>query len=113
MSDKDNLNQFISTIKRAYKHAKQLGDIPATDISIYDKLIECPAVVAPSGEGFGGRPVYVHRLWRRKVARLYHREHPLGEGAWDISWTAIMDFLLENILPILKLLIVIVPLILI
>lgn len=115
--DNDNLKQFHAVVKKAYAQAKKLGDIPAVDVSVYDKLVACPAVVHPQAYGnqrLGGwvRPVHAHRDWRRRVKRMYARQQkgwsPL-DWFQDIDWEAIWNWILENIVPILKLLLVIVP----
>lgn len=115
--DSENLAQFHKVVKRAYETEKNAGNIPAQDISVYDKLVACPAVVHPKtyGRNTGWvRPVHAHRHWRRRVASMYRREN--GRGGlftgwfdWDIDWEEIWNWILENIIPILKLLLVIVP----
>lgn len=113
--DADNLKAFVATVKKAYKQEKAAGRIPKKDLSVYDKLIECPAVVNPqkySGHHGGWvRPVHAHRDWRRRVKRMYAREKGWSPLDWfrDIDWEAIWNWILENIVPILKLLLVIVP----
>ncbi len=108
--DSDNLRQFHAVVKRAYIVAKKAGNIPAQSISVYDKLVANPAV--SNNQGGWVRPVYAHRQWRRRVARLYYRSkgQPLrGLFDWDLDWERIQAWILENIVPVIKLLLVIVP----
>lgn len=116
--DKQNLKQFTDAVNKAYAEAKNAGKIPQQDISVYDKIAACPPVVYPDGWGdsnvnMTGRAIHAHKRWRRKAARAYHRQNgrPVG-GYFDIelNWDEIYNWLLENIIPILKMLIVIVPL---
>lgn len=107
----DNLKQFHAVVKRAYTVAKKSGNIPAQSISVYDKLVASPAVVLNNQEGWV-RPIYAHRQWRRRVSRLYYRSkgQPLrGFFDWELDWEQIRDWVLENIIPVFKLLLVIVP----
>lgn len=115
--DKQNLKQFINAVNKAYAEAKGAGKIPKQDISIYDKIAVCPPVVYPDGWGSSNgnvpeRAIHAHKRWRRKAARAYHRQngHPVG-GYFDfeLDWNEIYNWILENIIPILKMLIVIVP----
>ena len=107
----NNLEQFVSTVKKAY--SQQRCSLPENDLNIYDKLIECPAVVTHKGQGgWVGRPIQVHRQWRRRVAQAYAKSEGrplLGVFGFDLDWEAIWTWILENIVPILKMLLVIVP----
>jgi len=106
--DNNNLVQFHTVVKRAYETKKRAGAIPPQDITLYDKLVECPAVVNSQKTGWD-RPVYAHRHWRRRVAVMYRREHGVFGFDWDIDWEEIWNWIMENIIPILKMLLVIVP----
>lgn len=106
--DSDNLRQFHAVVERAYIVSKKAGNIPALSIAAYDKLVTSPTVALNLGEWV--RPI--HRPWRRRVARLYYRSkgQPLrGFFEWDLDWEQIYMWILENIVPIVKLLLVIVP----
>lgn len=114
--DKKNLKQFSDVVKRAYAASKAAGNIPAQELALCDKLIACPAVAYPQdwGGNRGGwvRPVHAHRQWRRQVARMYRRERgrPIrGLFEFDFDWEAIMAWIIENIVPIVKMLLVIAP----
>lgn len=110
--DSDNLRQFHAVVKRTYTIAKKAGNIPAQSISVYDKLVASPAVVLSNNQVGWVRPIYAHRQWRRRVARLYHQSkgQPLrGFFDWELNWEQIQDWILENMIPIMKLLLVIVP----
>lgn len=104
--DRVNLSQFHSIVKRAYLEAKSTGDIPSVFICKFDQLIAVPAIV--------NRPVIgqveVHREWRKRVARI-RRRRSMREGFfdWDIDWESIYNWVLENIVPILKLLMMALP----
>lgn len=108
--DSDNLRQFHAVVNRAYTVAKKAGNIPAQSISVYDKLVPSPIPVISDNQEEWSRPA--HRRWRRRVARLYYRSkgQPLrGLFDWDLDWEQIQGWILENIIPVLKLLLVIVP----
>ncbi len=107
----NNMNQFIAVMKKAYATSKSNGAIPAADISIYDKLIAYPAVSNPTDTDRGWiPPAQAHRQWRRRVARMYSRTHGrLVGGADGIDWTDILDWLIDNIIPLMKMLFVIIP----
>jgi len=107
----NNLDQFIHVVKKAYAASKVAGTIPAGDISIYDQLVACPAVVYPSAGRGQSRPIYLHRQWRRQVIKLYRRQHRrFGGFLEDINWEEIWAWVLENIVPIIKLIIKYAPL---
>lgn len=107
-----NLDQFIHVIKKAYAEAKKTGTIPAGDIDVYDKLVACPAVVYSSAGRGRSRPIYLHRQWRRQVIKLYRRQNGrIGGILDDIDWEEILAWLIENIVPIIMLIIQIAPLI--
>jgi hypothetical protein len=103
---RDNLKQFHTAVVRAYQAQKKAGNIPAQTISVYDKLVTCPQVVKQSGNR---RRVHAHRRWRREVAKMYRRSTGRQVLDWSIDWSAIIEWLTENIIPILKLMLTIVP----
>lgn len=107
LKDATNLKQFHTVVKRAYSEAKEAGSIPSAFVCVFDKLVSYPAVVR--GPGF--RPVEVHREWRKRVARIYFRRRALRDGwfNWDIDWSSIYNWILENVVPILKLLMMALP----
>lgn len=107
----NNMNQFVAAMKKAYATSKSNGAIPAADISIYDKLIAYPAVNHPTDADRGWVPAaQAHRQWRRRVSRMYHRTHGrLVGGPDDIDWTNILDWLIDNIIPLMKMLFLIIP----
>lgn len=112
--DAQNLKQFHTMVARAYKQAKSTGKIARNDISVYDKLITSPAVVYSTNQRGWVRPVYAHRQWRRQVARMYYRStgKPVrGLFGLDrgINWEDIWTWILENIVPILRMLLMLVP----
>ncbi len=115
--DSENLRMFHAIVERAYNHEKRASRIPAQDVSIYDKLMACPSVVNPQSynnrQGWV-RPVYAHRSWRRRVYRMYQRSEgrPLTgifDFDWNFDWESIWNWIQENVIPILKMLLVIVP----
>ncbi len=109
--NKKNLKKFKDAIDRAYAASKRLNKIPVDDISVYDRLVACPAVVQPP-ISVSTQPIEVHRQWRRKVAKMYYRETQTRPGFsffGDINWGSIWTWLLEHILPVMKMLLVIVP----
>jgi hypothetical protein len=103
--DSANLQQFHTVVTRAYEIQKTAGKIVAGDIDTYDKLIACPAVVYQQQQGWV-RPINVHKQWRRRVRRRYLLQHATGPMDWlqDIDWEEIWNWVLENIVPILKML---------
>jgi hypothetical protein len=105
----DNLKQFHTTVVSAYQAQKRAGNIPAQTISVYNKLVACPQVVSVGKYG-NRRRVHAHRQWRRAVARMYRRDtgQPVGLD-WSIDWTSIVEWVMENIIPILRLMLTIVP----
>lgn len=111
--NKKNLDQFVKTVRNAYQAAKQAGKIKEDQIEMYDALTACPAVVYPTNNNFGWvEPIYAHKQWRRKVATLYYKDQgrPLrGIFGWNVDWESVWNWILENIVPILKILIAIVP----
>lgn len=89
-----------------------MGTIPAGDIGVYDQLVSCPAVVYPSAGRGRSRPIYLHRQWRRQVIKLYRRQNGRIGGVFDdIDWEEIWAWLVENIIPIIMLIIKYAPLI--
>jgi hypothetical protein len=112
---RDNVKKFHEVMTKVYKQAKREGLIPAVDINIYDKLVACPATVMPPRNGRNSgwvQPIQVHDQWRRRVARRYHRAHgqPLrGLFDFNIDWEAIYNWIMENIIPILKMLMAFLP----
>jgi hypothetical protein len=110
ISQVNNLKQFGDVITRAYAEAKQKGLIPNADISLYDKLVYAGPVCYDTRGGWS-RPVPVHRIWRGRVARLYYRQNPRTvRGFFDeLDWAAIYQWILDNIIPIVKMLLVIIP----
>jgi len=110
MQNSDNLRVFHDVVERAYQQEKRAGRIPAQDVSVYDKLVACPAVVYNDQQG-QSQLVHAHRLWRRRVHRMYRRSHggPLRDlFDFNFDWESIWNWILENIVPILKLLLIIV-----
>ncbi len=111
MRTSDNLRVFHDVIERAYRQEKSAGRIPAQDVSVYDQLIACPAVVYNNQQG-RAQLVHAHKQWRRRVYRMYQRSQgrPLrGLFDFDFDWEEIWNWILENIVPILKLLLIVVP----
>jgi len=111
-----NLSEFFETVKEAYTQTKRRGLIPSAHLNTYDALIACPAVVTPRAYGqqggWAGRPLKAHRLWRRRVARAWAKSQGrplLGFFDFDLDWQEMWDWILENIIPIMKMLLTIVP----
>jgi hypothetical protein len=112
LADQKNIDQFVKVVRKAYAVAKGEGLIPAREVSIYDKLAVCPAVVTePASFMQPARTIQAHRVWRRRVAQMYRRQHGISAGPFDfnLDWESVWNWLLENIVPILKVLIMIVP----
>jgi len=102
--DRANEQQFHAVVKQAYETAKKAGHVPQVDVSIYDKLIDYPAILSLEGPGGWVRPVQVRKQWKRKVARLYAKQtkKPLRGMFDNLDWEAIMAWVIENIIPIMK-----------
>ena len=101
-----NLTQFHRVVTKAYKEAKASGKIPVADLPKYDKLMSVGYSVRNPRTG---RLVFPWGLVRRRAARLYRRETGIRVRAWDIDWEAIYQWVLDNIIPILKILIMLLP----
>lgn len=101
-----NLNEFVTTVRQAYSECKKCGRIPSESVHTFDKLVACPQVVSK-----GPRRIFAHRRWRAEVARMYYRQHRnirrVGEP-W-IDWSSLWEWIKENIVQIIKILLVIVP----
>ena len=100
--NRGNLQQFADVMTRAYSTAKGQGRISAEDISIYDQFL-IPVTQGAHPEGWVQPKKVNHRKWRRRVVRRYERVH--GQVIPDdFDWGSILAWLIENILPILKML---------
>lgn len=104
-----NLTQFHSVVVRAYTEAKAAGKIPVNDVPKYEKLM---AVGYSVRNPRTGRLIFPWGLVRNRAARLYRRQTGVRVRAWEIDWEAIYQWVLDNIIPILKILLMILPFIL-
>lgn len=97
-----NLKQFVEVMTRAYTTAKGQGRISAADISIYDQLL-IPTMTGIHPEGWVQPRRVNNKKWRRRVTRRYERMS--GQIIPDdFDWQKILDWIIENIIPILKML---------
>lgn len=101
-----NLTQFHRVVVKAYEEAKATGRIPPADLPKYEKLMQAGYSVRDTRTG---RLIFPWGLVRRRAARLYRRESGIRVRAWDIDWEAIYQWVLDNIIPILKILMMILP----
>lgn len=101
-----NLSQFHRVVVKAYKEAQAKGMIPKKDIPKYDKLMTVGYSVRNPRTG---RLIFPWGLVRRRAARLYRCETGVRVKAWDIDWEAIYQWVLDNIVPILKILLMLLP----
>ena len=110
--DRDNLTQFTAVMNKAYRTAKTQGLIPLDKISVYDKLMAVgPVYTGQTVHGGWSQPIHVHRRWRKRAARLYRREHGRAIGGFfdEIDWSAVMTWIMENIVPLLEMLFMFLP----
>lgn len=110
---RNNLAQFRDVVTRAYKQAKRNGRFNDKDIERIDKRLNLGPVYTMERNGHT-RKIFVDRLWRRRVARMYWRQHGKPDRGWfeDVDWNAVYNWILENIVPITRILITLVPLLL-
>lgn len=99
---RDNLQQFADVMTRAYTTAKGQGRISAADISIYDQLL-IPTMTGVHPEGWVQPKRVNNKKWRRRVTRRYERTHG-GIIPDDFDWESILAWIVENIIPLLKML---------
>lgn len=99
-----NLTQFHKVIVKAYKKALKDGKIPAKEIAGFDKAIRSGRVKRDRKN----RPVFVWRLFRLRAARLYSRAHKT-KFEINLDWEEIYKWVLDNIIPLLKMLLMIIP----
>lgn len=100
-----NLTEFHKIILKAYKEALRTGKIPAKEIAGYNKAVRCGRVKRDKKN----RPIFVWRILRRRTARLYARTNKMGFEL-TLDWEEIYKWVLDNIVPILKMLLMVVPL---
>jgi hypothetical protein len=101
--NKENLKDFASVLKRAIQHGQETGELK-THVS-QDQLTQLVAACdQPVMEDHEGKPIFLHRIWRVRIARMYWRENGRDpdEWPWNIDWEAIWNWLVENIVPIVK-----------
>lgn len=106
-TEQENLRQLQSVIKSVYAQAKAASKIPTAELPV------CERAIAQAYALYGKSSKRVWRRIRRRVAARYWREHgrPIrGIFDWDIDWEAILEWLLDNIVPILKMFIMFAPL---
>lgn len=99
---RDNLQQFVDVMTRAYTTAKGQGKISATDISIYDQLL-IPTMTGVHPQGWAQPRKVNHRKWRRQIERKYKHTHG-GIIPDDFDWQEIWAWIVENLMVLLKML---------
>lgn len=111
----DNLVQFREIVTRAYEEAKRLGRIPDRMVRKVDKRLALGPVHIIERNGRCEK-IMVDRIWRRRVARMYARVTRQDDtgGKWyqNIDWEAIYNWILENIVPITRILVMLIPMVL-
>lgn len=101
-TDRENLWTFVSTLKSAVEQARatgQLETIPQENVTQFVSACDKPVM-----QDHNGRPIFLHRIWRLRVARMYWQENgrDSDEKPWNIDWEAIWNWVVENIVPIMK-----------
>lgn len=101
--NRENLKDFASVLKRAIQQSQDTG-VLNTHFAQKDLTQLVTAMDTPVIKDRDGHPIFLHRLWRLRVARMYWRENGRDpdEQAWNIDWEAIWNWILENIVPIVK-----------
>lgn len=102
-SNKENLKDFAAVLKRGIEHGQATGVL--VEHFSQEKLTQMVAACdQPVMEDSEGKPIFLHRIWRLRVARMYFREHGRDpdEWPWNIDWEAIWNWVVENIVPIVK-----------
>jgi len=101
--NRENLKDFASVLKRAIEHGQTTGELTAHFSR--EKLTQMVAACdQPVMEDADGHPIFLHRIWRLRVAGMYWRENGRDpdEFPWNIDWEAIWNWICENIVPIVK-----------
>jgi hypothetical protein len=106
--DLRNLKKFREVVKRAYVQGKRKGWFPAEMLNEYDRAIESPYCMQDGR----GQVIFPWRVLRRRVARMYWQQRGrLWKWDFQLDWDAIFAWVLDNIVSILKMLLMILPLV--
>lgn len=101
--NKENLIAFADVLKRAIKQGQATGALE-THVSQKQLTQLVVACDQPVMEDPNGTPIFMHRIWRLRIAGMYWRENGRDpdEQPWNIDWEAIWNWVVENIVPIVK-----------
>lgn len=108
-------NAFIKTLREAVSEAHSRGNISGKVAKVYEGVLKTPATASIDEYG---ELIQVHTIWRLHITRMYLRNQAFrGEviklPLTSINWEQIKDWVLDNIVPIMKVLMMVVPFILI
>lgn len=94
----DNLDIFIGQINKAYTLAVATDRLSAEQTQLYGNAL------AGEARSYRLRPRtrFRRRLWRNRVAKMVNKAFNTQQKPSEIDWSAIWQFILENIIPILQ-----------
>lgn len=102
----ENLGDFVSILKRGIEHGRATGQLKdrVSEKQVNRLIAACEQPIGEPFEGKAGEPVFLHRLWRLRIARMYWRQNGRDpdERPWNIDWEAIWSWIVENIVPIVR-----------
>lgn len=104
-----NLKKFHETLMRAYKEANGKHKVPRELASTFESLNQNSMVQDPVTK----KTVLIWKLLRRRTARLYWHDqqlYALGLFDFELNWEDIYAWILDNLIPILKICLMLLPL---
>jgi hypothetical protein len=95
------MQKFKTTLRDGYRQAKATGLIPSAELPVCEQVMaQVYALTGPDGG----------RQWRRIRRRMlgrYRRDTGTPMGA--IDWEAVMEWIRENIVPLIRLILTLLP----
>lgn len=101
MRDRMNMQAFQTALRDGYRQAKAADLIPSAELPMCEKTIaQVYALTGQKGD----------RQWRRirrRIMARYHRDMGTPMGA--IDWEAVLQWIRENIVPLVRLILTLLP----
>ncbi len=108
MTDRENVAQFRTVMKKAFAHQKQAGFVVGEEAAKIEKLFELD--VNDKCVARDGRVLFFWRTFRRRVAVHYARDHRVPVR-WQLDWESVWQWILDNWQTIIRMIIFLVPLV--